>query len=136
MAKLEAENGFSVLPRPPAPDVDWSQHAVVVVSLGAFTSGPASVEIVNVARAGSRALLDIVVQLPGGFGYQTFVAPYHLIKLERRALKSIEALYTYQTGEAQFKTLPTIAKMADGPGDGDSGRADQPMSWGALKGQF
>ncbi len=136
MATIEAEDGFSVLPRPAAPDVDWSEHAVVLLSLGAFSSGPCTVEIVNVGRAGSRGLLDVVVQLPPELAYQTFVAPYHLIKVERRGLKTVEANYAYQVGAAKAVAAPASAEMAGGPSDEENGLDSQPLTWGSLKAQF
>lgn len=136
MKTIEDANGFSVLPWPAAPDVDWSEYAVVLVALGEFPSGPYDVEIVNVNRYGSKGLLDVAVQLPTGMGYQTFVSPYHLIKVERRGLKTIEANYIYQVGAAQAKAAPASATMADGPGDEESGSAGEPLTWGALKAQF
>jgi hypothetical protein len=137
MMTIEAENGLTVLPRPAAPaNMDWSEHAVVLVSLGAFSSGPRGLEIVNVARSGSHAVLDVAVQGPGGSGYQTFVAPYHLIKVERRGLKVVEANYVLQVAADEPVAAPAAAKIAGGPDDEESEAPVLSQTWGALKAQF
>jgi hypothetical protein len=115
-------------PEPPA-GVDWQRDAVVLISLGEFSSAPAGVEIREVRRLGHRLLVDIDARMPGSI--QTFCAPVHMIAVPRAGLATLETRYTF-----------TWPEMGGGIGlswgsDGQTGApAIQPLSWGSLKTKF
>jgi hypothetical protein len=107
------------------PPVDWSREAVVLVSLGEYASGPASVEILAVRRLGHRLLVDIRAVLPGPI--QFFCAPCHVIKVRRNGgAFELESRMGFVTSDVP------LGKAQGHSWESPAGSV-QHLSWGALK---
>lgn len=77
----------------PAPQVNWNQYAVVVVGGGQATS----VRVRDVIRDGNTAVLDVLKRTPLEMYNFKEVAPYHIVKIDRDAITSVEVQYTTET---------------------------------------
>lgn len=129
MADLEARNALLVAPSPAAPNVDWTHEAVILASLGTAWA-PASIEIQEVRKVGTRATVDILVKTSVGTEYATTAQPYHMVKVERGNMKTVAANYENVMWDGAWKAAPEMANA------GNAKAATQNMTWGALKGQF
>lgn len=71
---------------PSPPQVDWKKEAVVLISLGLRPTSCYDVEIRGIRRHGSTVLVEVERSRPklgGRYCYQTYIAPYHLVRIER-----------------------------------------------------
>jgi hypothetical protein len=137
MDEIAATNDLLIVTKIPAPQgVDWDNYAVVVVA-GGQAKG---VNVREVKRVGSTAVLD-VLEINPLFPYNfTEVAPYHCVKIERRGIKAVQAQFTAlnEVSDEDFYRdyfegpAPKMALNAKAAHKA----ATQEMSWGALKGQF
>ena len=138
MDEIAATNELLLVTDIPAPQgVDWSKEAVVVVGGGRATS----VKVRDVRRDGNTAVLDVLERTPLQLYNFNEVAPYHIIKIDRRGIKAVAAQYTTEGG---LSDEAFYADYYDNPGQAMAAlnakaankAATQEMSWGALKGQF
>src|SRR5262245_6334907 len=95
MDDVAANNELLLITQIPAPqDVDWSKEAVVVVGGGRATA----VRVRDVRRAGNTAVLDVLQRTPLQLYNFNEVAPFHIVKIDRRGIKAVVAQYTTEGG--------------------------------------
>lgn len=136
MRALAAEGVLMVLPAPAAPQLDWSEWTVVLVSLGGQSQRGAAVQVTG-ARVSSRNLhLDVSLKAPnGGLGGDPYM-PYVLVAVERNHRVSMDKVhlhYTLETPDSYMpagELLPTEVAVQYGT------QQQTLLTWGRLKADY
>jgi len=136
--------GQAIAPEP-APPLDWSQQAAVVVAMGEVPLGY-RLEIVGARRDGRRTVLQVVIDQPtAGYGSSGYSHPAQAVALASKGLTdlSIESnvlVPGWPTGAplavGGAQDVGTMALSSGSPAAVAASPASGPRSWGALKHEY
>jgi hypothetical protein len=132
MDEMTARNELFMLPAPSAPQADWNTEMVVLVSLGSCPTTGYDIEITGVTRSGRRAILTVEVTTPvSDINSQTLTMPYHLVKIARNGLNSVEICYGSIEASADPQAVwPGLATIAV---SSDAAPLTANVTWGTVK---
>jgi hypothetical protein len=133
MNEMVGRNEIFILPAPAAPQADWSREMVILISLGTCPTSGYDVEITGVTRSGRRAILTVNVTTPVSDNMQqTLTMPYHIVRIPRNGLNSVEICYGSVEASADPQSVwPGLATRADV--SGSEGPLTAKMSWSEVK---
>lgn len=90
-AEFWSRANSNTLPAPKGPEIDFSQHIVLVSCMGLKNSGGHTTEIVHTKVAGETVYAKVVNASPGKSCIATMAMtnPYHVIQLEKGSIKKV-----------------------------------------------
>ena len=113
---------------PTAPEVDWKNQTVVLVSLGMQNTMGWSVEVAGATRKGNKLVLDVVKTRPaGGSRIPSMCAPYHLVCLDSPGVKELVVEERWEVQGAGASAMSGEAAMGD---------STHNTTWGDIKQKY
>lgn len=118
MSEMASQGQLDVMVE--APEVDWDRSMVVLVTLGQRTSAGYGIEVVSLKQDADQLVAEVKITQPeSSLQQQTMTAPYHLLRLDRRAVTSL-----------------TIREQGAASDDVEEEAGEQQTSWGSVKRRY
>jgi hypothetical protein len=93
--ELWGRHNAQKIPKPAAPEIDFTKESLVFVSSGRKRTGGYSIEISEVRRSADKTEVLVTEKepKPGGFNIQALTAPFHIVQVPKLE------------GEIKFRTV-------------------------------